>query len=476
MRFLQPMKGSRRTQLRKRVIRARLRARLHSSQRIGRRLENQNHQVEDRRTSVVRQTEKADMPLTVYNPQALSRARTQLQLGDWESLAKLEQHELQNNPASTELHLLAAAGHLQKGGPRGYERARSLLLEAIDAGADLESVARILIGSASNTLARLAALTDRPEKKVMSHFRSAIAITTPDADSDLLLQPMATRQLMQLAGMTGCNSIKEKAQNVALQMGFSGVGAQQINREGDRNSLLPNTGKVSKPYLVELTGCPGVGKTTILEHARRFAHGEWWGPIDFTKLRKQLSISPEDLQKEYDALGLEAFYQGAMSEIEASSMRSLQKTMAYKMLDVSCREYCTIQLARRTKAFVLAHDELLLHKSFPVISHSHNKLQSARKYFSTVPAPDCVIIMQDDPKKMAERALSRGREVSSLFGLSRSQVINLYNSWLQIYDVAEQELGARGVEVHRLSVSSSISETAERLHRHLVSKVLECSE
>ena len=468
------MTGSRRSQLRKRAIRAKLRARLHSRQRIGQPPKYLKGHDQSRRASVIRQADKPDTMLTVYNPKILNRARTQLQLGDWESLADLDQHELQNNPAGTELKLLAAAGHLQKGGPTGYERARSLLLEAMDAGADPEAVARILIGSASNTLARLAALTDRSEKKVMSHFRSAIAITTPDADLNLLLQPMATRQLMQMAGMTGCNSIKEMAQHAALRMGFSGVEAQHLDREGSRNSLLPSTMNISKPYLVELTGCPGVGKTTILEHARRFGRGEWWAPIDFTKFRKQLSISPDDVQKEYDALGLEAFYKGAMSEIEASSMRSLQKTMAYKMLDVSCREYCAIQIARRTKAFVLVHDELLLHKSFPVISHSHNKLQSARNYFSTVPVPDCVIIMQDDPERMAERALSRGREISSLLGLTRSKVIDLYNLWLQIYDAAEQDLGVRGVEVHRLSVSSSISETAARLQHILLSKVSEC--
>ncbi|NDY96287.1 hypothetical protein [Wenzhouxiangella limi] len=161
-------------------------------------------------------TAQAQSNLVPYNPRLLNRSRLQLQLGDWEKLADLDDHELQHNPAAAELQLLAAAGHLQKGGEHARSRARALLDRAIGAGMDSESVARILIGGASNTLGRIAALTHRPDQKVMNHFRSAIALAAPDADIDLVLKPTATRQLISLAEASGSSVIWEMAQYAAM--------------------------------------------------------------------------------------------------------------------------------------------------------------------------------------------------------------------------------------------------------------------
>jgi|GEM_PF-1389287 len=160
----------------------------------------------------------AEASLVPYNPRLLSRARTRLQLGDWEQLADLDAHELEHNPASAELRLLAAAGHLQRGGAQSRERARALLDSAIEAGLDRESVARILIGGASNTLGRIAALSNRADDTVMHHFRSAIGIAMPDADTDLLLQPTATRQLVQLAHASASDALMNMAQRTALNL------------------------------------------------------------------------------------------------------------------------------------------------------------------------------------------------------------------------------------------------------------------
>ena len=166
----------------------------------------------------VQQTKSDLAELVPYNPRLLNRSRTQLQLGDWEKLADLDVHELEHNPAAAELRLLAAAGCLQKGGDQAKARARTLMKSAIDAGLDRESVARILIGGASNTLGRIAALSDRSDDKVMHHFRSAIALAVPDADAELLLQPTATRQLVQLARASGSAALMDMAQRTALSL------------------------------------------------------------------------------------------------------------------------------------------------------------------------------------------------------------------------------------------------------------------
>ncbi len=166
----------------------------------------------------VQQAKYGVSELVPYNPRLLNRSRTQLQLGDWEKLADLDEHEVEHNPAAAELRLLSAAGHLQKGGEHAKARARSLLESALDAGLDRESVARILIGGASNTLGRIAALSDRSDDKVMHHFRSAIAIAVPGADAELLVQPTATRQLVQLARASGSEALLDRAQRTALRL------------------------------------------------------------------------------------------------------------------------------------------------------------------------------------------------------------------------------------------------------------------
>ncbi len=179
----------------------------------------------------VQQAKSGLSELVPYNPRLLNRSRTQLQLGDWEKLADLDEHELQHNPAAAELRLLAAAGYLQKGGDQAKARARSLLQSAIEAGLDREFVARILIGGASNTLGRIAALSDRSDDKVMHHFRSAIAIAVPDADAELLLQPTATRQLVQLTRASGSAALMGMAQRTALSIG-NGVEFDEESSDG----------------------------------------------------------------------------------------------------------------------------------------------------------------------------------------------------------------------------------------------------
>lgn len=198
----------------------------------------QHEKAEPAAISVINQPQNSVTALSAYNPRILNRARTQFHLGEWGKLAELDEHELQHNPAGSELHLLAAAGHLQRGGDSAKDKARALLQGAIDAGADREAVARILIGSASNTLGRLAALTNRPDQKVLGHFRSALAIANRDVDADLLLHPMAARQLMRLARASGSATLTELAERTALSFP---LGDAPYPEEESETNQIPET-------------------------------------------------------------------------------------------------------------------------------------------------------------------------------------------------------------------------------------------
>lgn len=165
--------------------------------------------------------DKPGWAVTPYRPPTVARAKTRMQLGDWEQLAEIDGNEVIGGTPVTELQLMAAVGHLQKGGESAHNRARTLLHEAMDTGADRKQIARMLIASASNTLGRLAALTGRSDQKVLEHFRSAISISDPEADVDLMLHPMAARQLGQLAMDTGSKNIQEMAQRAALSVAFA---------------------------------------------------------------------------------------------------------------------------------------------------------------------------------------------------------------------------------------------------------------
>ena len=79
------------------------------------------------------------------------RARTQWQLGDWDSLAVAEAETLQDDPHRAELAALAACAHLQKG---NKTEARCLLAAASRWNCPPEFLARALVAGVENNLAR----------------------------------------------------------------------------------------------------------------------------------------------------------------------------------------------------------------------------------------------------------------------------------------------------------------------------------
>lgn len=89
------------------------------------------------------------------------RARTQWQLGDWDSLAVVEAEALQDDPERAELAALAACAHLQKG---NKTEARRLLAAASRWQCPPEFLALALAASIENNIARYHEVCGHTEK------------------------------------------------------------------------------------------------------------------------------------------------------------------------------------------------------------------------------------------------------------------------------------------------------------------------
>ena len=263
---------------------------------------------------------QAQSSLVPYNPRLINRSRLQLQLGDWEKLADLDDHELEHNPAAAELQLLAAAGHLQKGGEQARARARALIDSAIEAGLNREAVARILIGGASNTLGRIAALTGHSDHRVLRCFRSALSVSDPAADMELMLHPMAARQLITLAAKTGSHSVKEMAQRVAADMVYLGSNAYgepgaASKKEGDTVSIVSDSWRPKGGAFSDIAT-----DNERLHKSREELH-EYWrssqqAPLGYTAVDKKRSVRLVELVQQYVG-------SGTILEIGANAGRNL---------------------------------------------------------------------------------------------------------------------------------------------------------
>lgn len=113
----------------------------------------------------------------------LQRSRSHWQLGDWGSLAALDEESgLADHPDRDRLSLLAAAGHAQLGQDAAMEHA---LARAIDWGCERDLAARVLVSGLLNGLAR-ASIVLRDDDAAQRQFEEAIHCVTPDADCALL--------------------------------------------------------------------------------------------------------------------------------------------------------------------------------------------------------------------------------------------------------------------------------------------------
>lgn len=125
-----------------------------------------------------------------YNENLLEQARTQWQLGEWQSLARLDRNVIQHHPDRARLALLAAAGRLEIG---HIAEAKSFLRFAQDWGVSKKLISQILAASLHGTLGR-AQVIRGIENKACEHFEAALRITQADVDYPLSAESRVIRE------------------------------------------------------------------------------------------------------------------------------------------------------------------------------------------------------------------------------------------------------------------------------------------
>ena len=152
---------------------------------------------------------EGELCASTYDETLLERTRTQWQFGDWDSLIKLEQENIQHHPERSKLALFAAAGHMQAG---DIEIAQQLIQQAQEWGCDKPLLTRILVAGVHNSLGRAAALLGEQEK-MTQHFEASVASGSPGNDLKLLVPARFNLQLEQLG-------LKEATQTPQLSHNF----------------------------------------------------------------------------------------------------------------------------------------------------------------------------------------------------------------------------------------------------------------
>lgn len=159
----------------------------------------------------------------LYDSQLLTRARTQWQFGDWQSLAQLaeDQHHLAHHPERAELRILATAGTLQIQPQPDAAAAKAQLKQSLEEGASREAVARMLIAGAHNSIGRAAVISNQLDH-ARTHFEKAIVIGAPNNDNRLLACARFGEQLSQIGLATRAGSEKigfgSKASKIEFQL------------------------------------------------------------------------------------------------------------------------------------------------------------------------------------------------------------------------------------------------------------------
>jgi tetratricopeptide (TPR) repeat protein len=136
--------------------------------------------------------------LVPYDAALLERVRSQWQLGDWESLAKLNCAELEHHPDRAKLALLAAAGRMQVG---DKTEARRYFQIAKEWGCDKKLISRVMIAAVHDSLAR-AYLIEGDNARAVNHFQDAVRVALPNVDFRLLGEQRAIRAAVQLGMKT----------------------------------------------------------------------------------------------------------------------------------------------------------------------------------------------------------------------------------------------------------------------------------
>lgn len=153
---------------------------------------------------------------------ALERARTQWQYGDWESLRQIDLSALENHPDRAKLALLAATGHLQTS---NLAEARVLLRRAADWGCSKRLVSQVLVANVHNVLGRAASIVGR-EEKARLHFEQSIGTVSPGTDTRLLGHARSVREMVRMGMLPQAAAYVSDAARKAKQPQLAAAHAQ----------------------------------------------------------------------------------------------------------------------------------------------------------------------------------------------------------------------------------------------------------
>jgi hypothetical protein len=142
-------------------------------------------------------------------PSLLETARTRWEHGEWSELLALDRPALEGDPERGKMALLLAAAHAQVG---DMAKASGLGRQAMLWGCHRTLVARVLLSSAQNSLARVAAAL---EEDAAPHFEAAIRLVQPQADAALLGRTRRVRELARMGLLPEAAAVLEQEMGLA---------------------------------------------------------------------------------------------------------------------------------------------------------------------------------------------------------------------------------------------------------------------
>lgn len=123
----------------------------------------------------------------------LACCQTQWQVGDWQSLAKLNIETIENTSERASIAVLAAVGHAQLG---HHGEARKLISAAIRWGFNKNAAIKFLIAGVHNNLGRASTVANL-QPQASDHFRRSLNIVAADSATAALLKVRSSIQSRQ---------------------------------------------------------------------------------------------------------------------------------------------------------------------------------------------------------------------------------------------------------------------------------------
>lgn len=136
----------------------------------------------------------------------LSSAKANWYFGEWQALIDLDIKQLANHPDVAKFAALKAAAYQQLD---DMDNAKIYVQLARNLGCDNALISKLLIAGIHNTLGKVAALKN-DDKKMLSHFKSAINIEDKEKNNQLAVQARSVRELADLGMLPLVSKIMNK--------------------------------------------------------------------------------------------------------------------------------------------------------------------------------------------------------------------------------------------------------------------------